>query len=211
MTEARGLNVLLVESQPGSGLADAARLTEAGHRVFGCFPERWGNQHRQHPFVCTGVSEGSCPIEHGIDVALVVRPHPMPRPSGLEAGALCALRQGIPLVERGTEDADPYQPWLDGRVYGDVVRACEDAIEHHFDGLRTEILWRIEPVLADAGIAAADLRFGFATNDTELHVTITGPAIAEEFEQRLAVRVADAIRAGHRSFTKKNFAYEVAA
>jgi hypothetical protein len=206
-----GLNILLVEGQPGSGAADAAQLTEAGNQVFRCFPETWGTDRRRHPFVCTGVSEGSCPLEHGVDVALVVRPHPTARPSGLEAGALCALRQGVPLVERGAETFDPYEPWIDGRVNGDVVRACERAIEHHFDGLRREIAWRIEPVLSDAGIAITDLAFSFDTRARELHVTITGPAIAKQFEQRLAVRVADAIRAGRRSFTKKNFAYEVAA
>lgn len=206
-----GLNILLVESQPGSGIADAMRLAEAGNHVFSCFPDRWGSEARQHPYMCTGVSEHSCPIEQGIDVALVVRSHATPRPTGTEAGALCALREGLPLVERGTEACDPYQPWLDGRVDDDVNRACEQAIEHHFDGLRSEIAWRIEPVLADAGLASDALSFAFDTVGHELHVTVTGPAIAEEFEQRLAVRVADAIRAGRRSFTKKNFAYEVAA
>ncbi|HVT76846.1 MAG TPA: hypothetical protein VHD87_07430 [Acidimicrobiales bacterium] len=206
-----GLKVLLVESQPGSGLADTTRLLEAGHSVVGCFPDRWGDQPRPHPFVCTGVAEGTCPIEDGVDVALVVRPQAQPRPTGLEAGAQCALRAGIPLVERGLEAYDPYEPWVGARVHGDVVLACEEAIDASNDDLRHEIFRRIHPILDDAGLVAHELRFGFDTTGGELRVTISGPAIAEEFEQRMAVRVADAVRATRRHFSKKNFVYEVAA
>jgi hypothetical protein len=132
-----------------------------------------------------------------------------PRPSGLEAGALCALRQGVPLVERGREQYDPYEPWLDARVGSDVVRACENAITHSFDEVRREILWRIGPVLADAGLRAEDIAFAFETPGRELRVVMSGPPIAEGLQQRLALRVADALRVGRRSFTKKTFAYEV--
>lgn len=128
----RSLDVLVIESRPGSGSSDAGRLEAAGHRAHRCYPDvRPGPDPlpARDRYLCTGVTKGSCPIDEGVDVALLVRRRVVPRPVAREAGVSCALRAGVPVVEDGPAVLDPFEPWLAGRVAGDVVAACEVAAE----------------------------------------------------------------------------------
>lgn len=124
------LDVLLIESRPGSGAIDAGRLEAAGHRVHRCHPDTRPGLEAPLPardrYLCTGVTAW-CPLDDGVDVALLVRRRVMPRPVAREAGVSCALRAGVPVVEDGPAVLDPFEPWLAGRVAGDVVAACEAA------------------------------------------------------------------------------------
>jgi hypothetical protein len=209
MTPTPGRTVLLVKSHPGCGTADAAALTAAGNRVLHCFPDTLAGERRRQRFVCTGVAEGVCPLDAGVDVALVVRPFATTRPSCTEVGATCALRSGVPIAERGPAEFDPYDPWIDARAGGDSVAACERAIERHFDGLRQDVMNRIAPILAGADVRAEDVRVRFDTAAANLQVTISGPPLPHGVEARLAVRAADATRGAPNRFAKQSFCYEV--
>jgi hypothetical protein len=205
------MKVLVIESLAGCADQHVAALEAAGSNATRCFPETWKSGKRINPYVCVGLSEGVCPLDDGVDVALVVRPHGSARLTGREAGATCAFRAGIPVAEDGAEDFDPYEQWIDARVGTNVVAACERAIERHFDGLRSEIRYRIDAVMRDAGLDPSALSFSFDVIGRDLHVTIRGPEVPSEIEQRLAVRAAEAIRAGKRAFSKKNTSYEIVA
>ena len=133
------LEVLLIESRPGEGSVHSERLEAAGHRVHRCFTDAAhtglaapGHVPLRDRYLCHGVTDGSCPLERGIDVALLVRGRVTTEPTAGEAGASCALRAGVPLVEAGPELLDPFTPWLSARAGDDIVAACETTA-----GLRT--------------------------------------------------------------------------
>ena len=115
----RTLDVLLIESSPHVGAASAAELEAAGHRVHRCFPaDSCG-------FPCIGVTDPTaCPIDRGVDVALLVRPRVNPRPTHLERAVSCVIRSQVPLVEYGPSILDPYEPWLAARADGRVAETC---------------------------------------------------------------------------------------
>lgn len=207
----RPLNVLLIETNPGVGSTDASRLELAGHRVHRCYHRLDQTAEARQPTetrsLCTGVTDGTCPIDGGIDVALMVRPRLAPRPSGSEGGVSCALRSGIPVVEDGPEVLDPYDPWLAGRVGDDPVAACEEAAEASFSPLRLDIARRIAPVLRAAGIAPDTVAVNFETSGTNLRAMLTGPSCPTAAIGAMAVRVHDAVRAGKRSFRGVDVSY----
>jgi hypothetical protein len=64
-------------------------------------------------FPCAGLRNGACPldVEGPVDVAVAVRTRAHPRPRLAELGALCALRDRIPLVIAGTSVLNPFEPW----------------------------------------------------------------------------------------------------
>jgi hypothetical protein len=117
------MNVLLLESDAHAADEAAARLRAAGHQVERC------HEVGLPAFPCNGLLDGGeCPLDRGpIEVALVVRSHPWPRPSTLEDGVVCALRRGVPLVVAGRALLNPYVDWAAAVVDGveDVVEAIE--------------------------------------------------------------------------------------
>lgn len=113
---------ILIVGTPGWSSDEAVRqLERAGHRAVRCqdpgdrLPCR--RLRGRHP----------CPLDDSVDVALVLRerPHPALRPH--EVGAVCALREGIPVVLTGRPILHPFEEAgvlvLDGDE--DVVSACE--------------------------------------------------------------------------------------
>lgn len=122
------LDILLIESQPGDGDLDAALLEAAGHSVHRCWPpQRYGRTPRRDRYLCVGVTRQRCPLQEGIDVALLVRGRLASEPTVRESGVTCALRASVPVVEDGVDLLDPFTPWLSGRAGMDVVTACEEA------------------------------------------------------------------------------------
>jgi hypothetical protein len=114
-------------------LADvvADRLTRAGHEVLRCV------EPGSPPFPCAGLRGGHCPIavEDGIDAAVVVRVRPHPRPRLTDIGAICALRDGIPLVVTGNHVLNPFDRWAAARVdLDDVVSVVERLTSPHREG-----------------------------------------------------------------------------
>lgn len=122
------LDVLVVESLPRAAAAAAEALTAAGHTVHRCYDDGVPG------FPCYAVAgPGACPLDHHVDVALVVRRRVDPRPTVFERGVACALRAGVPVVEQGPDLLDPFAPWIEQRLTDrdDVVDACRRAAAHH--------------------------------------------------------------------------------
>lgn len=65
--------------------------------------------------------------EGGIDVTVLVRTRPHPRPRLTEIGAICALRDGVPLIVAGTQVLNPFERWSAEMVDLDGVVAAVEA------------------------------------------------------------------------------------
>ena len=119
-----GLRILVMDSHGEGGARDAGEaLGQAGHETLACYGSR------PPSFPCNALRSVGCPVDHNdVDVAVVVREHPFPKPTRLEAGVICALRQGIPLVVVGRTALSPYDRWASRTVdgYDDLVSACEE-------------------------------------------------------------------------------------
>lgn len=192
----RPLNVLVIESRVHAADDPVRALEAAGHTVLRC-------QDDLADFPCRGLlAAADCPLAHEPDVALLVRPRLDPHMTPREVGVVCALRAGIPLVESGPEHLDPYEPWVTRRVRdGDVVAACEAAVDDALDVLRREILRRAAPTLAAAGIRVSMAACQVEPHGRRLHVRFELPsAVSDEQVQALAVRVHDAVRTGGRTY-----------
>lgn len=207
------LDVLLIEARAGDGAVDADRLEAAGHRVHRCWtttdptdPHPGSNAEEQS--LCTGVTAGSCPLDHGIDVALLVRRRITRQPTATEAGVSCALRAGIPVVENGPDLLDPFEPWLTARVGDDVAASCLEAVERGFEPLRDDIRNRITGVLHGAGVDPHAVESAVTYDHPRLTVQLRGPAVSTSVQQALGVRVLDAVRSSPRTFGQVDVAYE---
>jgi hypothetical protein len=186
------LDVLVVESSPRAGAAAVAALEASGHRVHRCHDD----DHRG--FSCRGMTEDQgCPVEQGIDVALLVRSRVMPKPTAFEDGVRCAIRAGVPLVEDGPEVLDPFAPWVADRLEpgADVVGAVEAAVDNGFDPLRRRIEARIAPLASSIGVEPTAVRSRIERVGSSLEVHLDLPvAVPKSAAQALAVRVLDAVR-----------------
>jgi hypothetical protein len=187
------LDVLVAESHSGAAAEAEAILRNAGHRTHRCYdPESQG-------FPCKGLLEpDGCPIDHGIDVALLARRRVVPTPTSLENGVICAIRAGIPVAERGTEVLDPFAPWISTRFEDtvDVVDACEQAVVEGLEPLRGQIQASVEKALTAAGVEPDPLGCTVERQGTRLIVRLSGPAVAERLRQAAAV---EAVAAVHRA------------
>jgi len=201
------LDVLVVENRRHAADEAAAALQAAGHRVHRCLsPDGPG-------FPCTAIAErGSCPIDHGIDVALAVRDRVEPRPTRYEVGTGCAIRAGIPLAEHGPEVLDPFDPWVTVRCGhdGDVVAAVETAADKGLDELRAGILSRVAPLLPVTEDRSA-LSCGFERRGLHLDVHLFGPPVGTRIEQAMAVRVLDAVWHADRTHDHVDVRYHASA
>lgn len=204
------MSVLVVEQERGCAANDMAELIADHDVIYQCYPESWGAAPRAHHEMCVGVTDHACPLELGVDVALVVRGAGGTTATGIEAGAQCALRQGVPLAVHGATAGDPYYGYAAAHVTDSVVGACNEAVQTGFDRLKQRILSGIRQVIADAELTADAFAFRFATYGRNLEVAVVGPPMRPDLQQRLAIRAADAIRDADRSFAKTSVAYEVA-
>lgn len=120
--EESGVNVLVLESEPGVADGAITQLTDRGHHVSRC------HESARPGFPCRALEgEGRCPLaDPGIDVAVTVRDHPGTLTSVGEDGVSCALRARVPLVVAGRVALHPYEDWADEVVEdGNVADACE--------------------------------------------------------------------------------------
>ena len=197
------LDVMVLESSPGGAMGAVAELVAAGHRVHRC------HEPGDRGFPCKGITEpDACPLVVRPDVALLVRRRVAPRPTPLEDGVTCAIRAGVPVVEDGPAILDPFDPWLAGRVTGDVVSACEDAARPEGDVLRSEIRARIGRLLAGAGVPGDAVAIAIEAEWPRLRVQLRGPAVEPALRRALAVRVLDAVRGGGRTYGSVDVGYE---
>jgi hypothetical protein len=204
------LDVLVIESHPGAADRTATALTHAGHRIHRCY----GPGERGFP--CRGVRDPTlCPLEQGVDVAVLVRPHLASRPTALESGVSCALRARVPLVEKGPEALDPFAPWVRARVAestgagtgADIVDACVEAAETTYGELVDRIRRRTLRTMAVAAARPGPLDCAVERRGRSLHVSLSGPPVGKDVEHALAIRVADAVRAEHLPHTTLDITY----
>lgn len=189
------LDVLLLESHPGTGSSRAEELEAAGHRVLRCWsptPERGHADDGREP--CAGVTGAGCPVDRGVDVALLVRRGVSPRPHATEAGVGCAVRAGVPVVEDGGEALDPFAPYVAGRVGDDAAEACEAAADAVWEAVAERLRDGARSLLAAEGIDPDLVGLRCEAQGDALLVRVTGPPMGDRLRQALAVRTADALR-----------------
>jgi hypothetical protein len=118
--------VLIVGAATPATEMVAERLVRAGHELRRCV------EPGQSPFPCAGLRCGACPVtsDGGVDVAVVIRIRPHPRPQLTDLGAICALRDGVPLVVSGNHVLSPFDRWASARVDLDDVVAAVERLAH---------------------------------------------------------------------------------
>jgi hypothetical protein len=197
------LDVMLLESDPGAADDAAEKLKDAGHRVHRC------HEFGLSPFPCNGILDPKrCPLMGPVDVALLVRQHPRPRPTPNEDGVSCAIRARIPIVVDGPGALDPFEPWEAGHAeHGEVVEACLDAAARGTASLIAEIKARTAGVLVTAGVdpELVACRVDKIGGRTQVH--FVGP-IPDGLRNSLAVRVLDTVRAAGRTFGQVDVSVE---
>jgi len=173
----------------------------AGHRVHRCYePDGPG-------FPCAAIREpGSCPLDHGVDVALAVRVSIEPRPTRYELGASCAIRAKVPIAELGLADLDPFEPWVTCRTDDDVVQGVETAADRGLEDLRHSIAARIGAVVPST-VDPGEITYRFQRDGQRLVVHLYGPAIGQRVEQAMAVRVLDAVWHSSRTYGEVDVSY----
>jgi len=197
------LDVLVIENQRHAADQTVAALEAAGHHVHRCY------EPGSPGFPCRALeASGTCPLDHGIDLALVVRDRIEPRPTRYETGVSCAIRAGVPVIERGPAVLDPFEPWLVGRIEDDDLAAgLRTAARRASARLCRRILDRVCTVIHDPDAAAA-IGCQLERDGTDLVVRVTGPALGTRTEQAVAVRVLDAIWSGERTFGQVDVTFD---
>jgi hypothetical protein len=180
------MRALLLETDPHSGDHVERALQSAGHTVVRCHEPGAG------PFPCVGMDDPHrCPLDSpaGVDVAVVHRAHPHPRPTGYEDGVACALRRQIPVVVAGTSALSPYAGWQAATTDdADVVDACEQVVGAPHG--------RLSAVASSAaGEVVSPANASVRRRGNQLFATVTVAIDPAPIASRVAVRVAGALRA----------------
>jgi hypothetical protein len=188
---AEPVRVLVVESHRGLASVAASTLEAAGHEVHRCFgPDDTG-------FPCVGMQGEPCPVERGVDVVFLHRAGATARPTPLEDGVLCALRDGVPLVEARSSVVDPFgayvTAWVDPTE--SAVDAVEAAARGRHEAVASAVLDRIAPLVQQAGLTPADVSCEVVREGDALQVLLrTARPVVALVAQSLAVRALDAVR-----------------
>ena len=186
-------DVLLIESHPHVGDQAADDLAATGHRIHRCHTDPRG-------YRCVALAEdGQCPIDGGIDVAVLVRRPLEPVPTHYEDGVTCARRAGIPIVEQGPEHPDPWSPWVEVRIdhQSKELALVAAAVVRGVDAPAQAAIRRtLTPLLQASGIdpAAVECQVERAGTGLKVHVTLPEPA-DRRLRSAVSVRVLDGLRA----------------
>lgn len=126
LVAARAAEVLVVGPDDWA-LADAsAQLVSAGRTVHRCC------ESAEAPFPCNALlPDIGCPLQRAkIDVVLHIRSRADSQPSLAEMGAICAVRDGIPIVTAGIAELTELEPWARRVPYaGDIVATCDEVVQ----------------------------------------------------------------------------------
>lgn len=203
------LDVLLLEATPGDGADDALRLEAAGHRVHRCDDGPATTVHPAGWRPCLALTEGRCPLDDHIDVALLARDGVAPRPGPGEIGVRCAVRAGVPIVEDGGDLLDPFAEWIDMRTEGrSVVEACEDAARATLVPVRDRLRELSSRLLAAQGAAADDLAVRAERDGDRLSVVVSGPPLPAPTGRAVCDRALTALRALPHHYAVVDVTYE---
>ena len=125
-TATRAAEILVVGPDDWAVEDASSQLLAAGRAVHRC------SESAEAPFPCNALIPGrGCPLDHhDIDVVLDIRSRPEAQPTLSEMGAICGLREGIPLVVGGMSEISGFATWA-RRVptEGDIVATCDSAVE----------------------------------------------------------------------------------
>ncbi|MEQ1785770.1 MAG: hypothetical protein ABL966_01860 [Acidimicrobiales bacterium] len=192
------LDILVMEAQPHTNDDAIAALEAAGHRLHRC------HDADSTGFPCRGaVDRDACPVDLDLDVALLMRRGVRPHPSPLEAGATCAIRADVPIVEIGTDLLDPFAPWIARRIANpkEAPDACAEVASEQREPLRRAIHDRIAALLAAGNVdpGAVTCTISGASSTLEIHLELPH-AVGLRLEHALAVRVLDAVRSSGRTY-----------
>jgi hypothetical protein len=187
------MRMLLVESVDGVGAPDAARLEQAGHEVARCFDAGTGPDG-----MCVAWNGKNCPLDDGIDAAIVVRDVEAGRPTAREDGVRCAARAGVPVVEVGRSAGDPFASFLAGRADADdVVEAAVEAAAGPLHELERAIVGRVDIAVRRAELDPATVQCRAHRNGSALDVRVEmagGGELTQAQKEAIAVRAFDAVR-----------------
>ena len=189
------MRALLLETDPHAGDAVARKLRTAGHEVLRCHEADLGS------FPCVGLSDHACPLEaaSGVDVAVVYRAHPYPRPTPYEDGVVCALRHEIPVVVVGTSALNPYEAWHTPiATFKDVVEVCEAAAVAPRPHLGDVASIAARAALLELTGEEAECHATVRRHDGGLIVDVRTPSAAAGLENQVAVKVVSAVRSSDR-------------
>jgi hypothetical protein len=90
------------------------------------------SESAESPFPCNALIPGrGCPLDrHQVDVVLNIRTRPEAQPTIAEMGAVCGLRDGIPLVVAGMSEMSGFSAWAERvPLAGDIVTTCDRVVE----------------------------------------------------------------------------------
>ena len=165
------MKILVLDSDgEGGGRKAAATLTAAGHEVHRC------HEDGTPAFPCNGLGgEAPCPLDGVIDVAVVVREHPWPRPTAREDGVTCALRHAVPLVVAGRTALDPFNGWATETTEGadGLAEACERAAQSSLPRHVEAAAAMAAEVIERHGLPTDGLAADVRRRDGRLRVAIT--------------------------------------
>ena len=144
------------------------------------------------------------PLDLDLDVALLARRGVRPQTTPLEAGATCAIRADLPIVELGTDLLDPFAPWITRRIASaaEAPAACADVAQpqprsaapgHPGAGSRRS---SAPPASTPT---AVDCTIEGGPSSLEVHLDLPEP-VGLRLEHALAVRVLDAVRSSGRTY-----------
>jgi hypothetical protein len=110
-----------------SGVSD--ELAAKGRRAHRC------HDSAESPFPCNAMIPGrGCPLDQNdVDVVVIVHSRPQENPTLSDMGAVCGLRDGIPVVLAGMSAGSPFATWaVKVPPDGDVVATCDRTVwERH--------------------------------------------------------------------------------
>jgi hypothetical protein len=122
---------ILVVGSDDWAINDAtSQLHAAGRTVHRC------SESAESPFPCNALIPGrGCPLDRRhVDVVLNIRTRPESQPTIAEMGAVCGLRDGIPLVVAGMSEMSGFSAWAERvPIAGDIVTTCDRVVEEAED------------------------------------------------------------------------------
>ena len=187
------MKILVLDSDgEGGGREAAVTLQAAGHEVHRC------HEPGAPAFPCNGLAgTAACPLDGVVDVAVVVREHPWPRPTALEDGVSCALRHAVPLVVSGRTALDPFDGFATEAIEGTrgLVEACERAVAAPLPRHGEVASEMAAEVLARHGLDTDGARAEVHRQNGRLRVSLEVPVpVDTALSGMLATRVAGRLR-----------------
>ncbi|MGY6502537.1 MAG: hypothetical protein ACXIVQ_16755 [Acidimicrobiales bacterium] len=189
------MRVLVVEGAQGAAAEASEALGRAGHQAASC---------RANPdaVLCDGIVGDDCPIDHGVDAALLVRAAGAGAPTAAEDGVRCAIRHHIPVAVVGAATSNPYRGFAreivddaDGdrrHVVAAVERAGRAALAAHTAAARA----MLRSVLDQEGVEAPSADAAVVRHGDHLVVTLLpGTRLPDMVAETASVRALAAVRA----------------